>query len=108
MSKEEKQTNTPRYLKEREKFQEPYLYDVLLHNDDVTTMDFVVVLLMRIFHRPESDAISIMLKVHKEGVGIAGTYPYDIALTKCHHGRTFARANNFPLILTVEPSSSDQ
>ena len=103
---EEKQTKTTGGLKERDKVKEPDQYDVLLHNDDVTTMNFVVALLMKVFHKSEMDAIQIMLKVHNSGTGIAGTYPYDTAMTKCHIGTSFARSHNFPLILTVEPSTN--
>jgi len=61
------------------KLEKPKLFKVLLHNDDFTTMEFVVFVLSYVFQRDETESISIMLKVHNEGVGVAGIYPYDIA-----------------------------
>src|SRR5271169_3101052 len=63
----------------RSKLKKPKLYKVLLHNDDYTTMEFVVFVLMSIFHRSETDAVQIMLHVHKNGIGVAGVYTYEVA-----------------------------
>ena len=89
--------------KEREKLSPPPNYHVIIHNDNFTTMDFVVMLLMKVFHKSEIEATRLMLQVHNEGRGIAGTYSYDIAQTKATQGTSLARTSGFPLILTVEP-----
>ena len=81
----------------------PPLFKVMLHNDDYTTMDFVVYVLRSIFRRSEVDAFDIMLQVHHEGVGVAGVYPFEIAEAKAHKAVSLARANEYPLICTVEP-----
>ncbi|KXK06617.1 MAG: ATP-dependent Clp protease adapter protein ClpS [Acidobacteria bacterium OLB17] len=84
------------------KLEKPKLYKVLLHNDDFTTMDFVVFVLSHVFARSEAEAVAIMLKVHNEGVGIAGIYPYDIATMKADKATNLARAREFPLLCTLE------
>ncbi|HMT06361.1 MAG TPA: ATP-dependent Clp protease adaptor ClpS [Pyrinomonadaceae bacterium] len=86
----------------KQKLEKPKLYKVLLHNDDFTTMDFVVFVLNYVFKRDEQESIAIMLKVHNEGVGIAGTYPYEIATEKCNKAINLARAREYPLLCTVE------
>jgi len=87
----------------KEKIEKPKLYKVVLHNDNYTTMDFVVFILRYIFWHNESDAVRIMLKVHNEGSGVAGVYPYEIAVTKAEKTMNLARAREFPLLCTVEP-----
>lgn len=81
---------------------EPSLYDVVMHNDDVTTMDFVVMVLQRVFRKTEADAEVIMLRIHNEGSAIVGTYFKDVAESKAQYTMTLARQNGFPLKLTVE------
>jgi len=81
----------------------PPLFKVLLHNDDYTTMEFVVVVLEEIFHHDPEQAARIMLHVHQRGMGVAGTYPLDIAETKAAKVMSLARAAEFPLLCTVEP-----
>lgn len=73
-----------------------------MHNDDVTTMDFVVMVLKRIFRKSEQDAESTMLKIHHEGSAVAGTYFRDIAKSKAEYTMALARTNGFPLKLTIE------
>jgi ATP-dependent Clp protease adaptor protein ClpS len=85
------------------KIQEPEEYRVILLNDDYTTMDFVVEVLMVIFHKSAGDANKIMLDVHKKGKGMVGQYPWDIAATKAEQVHTAARENEFPLRCIVEP-----
>jgi ATP-dependent Clp protease adaptor protein ClpS len=84
------------------KLEKPKLFKVLLHNDDFTTMDFVVFVLQYVFNRSEADALTIMLKVHNEGVGVAGIYPYEIAKTKSEKTMNLAKSREFPLLCTVE------
>jgi len=84
------------------KLEKPKLFKVLLHNDDFTTMEFVVWVLEYVFMKGEPEAIVIMLKVHNEGVGIAGVYPYEIAYMKSQKAMNLARAREFPLLVTVE------
>jgi ATP-dependent Clp protease adaptor protein ClpS len=85
-----------------EKIKEPPLYKVLLHNDDYTTMDFVVDILMTVFHKSEIEAEKIMLNVHKKGVGVCGVYPYELAETKVETVTDLAKNNGFPLKSTME------
>ena len=94
------QTNNSREILFREK--ESGLYNVIMHNDDVTTMDFVVHILMTIFRKSAKDAEELMLKVDREGSAVAGTYHKDIALSKREKATREARQNGFPLMLTVE------
>lgn len=84
------------------RLEKPKLFKVLLHNDDFTTMDFVVFVLQYVFSRTEADAITIMLKVHNEGLGVAGIYPYEIATMKCDKAINLAKAREYPLLCTVE------
>jgi ATP-dependent Clp protease adaptor protein ClpS len=85
------------------KVEPPRLFQVLLHNDDYTTMDFVVMILMDVFHHSEKQAIEIMLRVHYQGIGLAGVFPYDIAETKVHKVAELARQAEFPLRCSLEP-----
>jgi ATP-dependent Clp protease adaptor protein ClpS len=84
------------------KLEKPPLFKVILHNDDFTTMDFVVFVLRTVFHRPDAEAFEIMFKVHNDGIGVAGTYTYEVATMKAEKAMTLARANEFPLLCTVE------
>ena len=84
------------------KLEKPKLFKVLLHNDDFTTMEFVVFVLEYVFNRSEPEAFTIMLKVHNEGLGIAGIYPYEIANMKSEKAMNLARAREYPLLCTVE------
>lgn len=81
---------------------EPKKYKVLLLNDDYSTMDFVVEVIMTIFHKPFEDAINIMLKVHHEGKGLCGIYTYDIAETKVMQVKQAAKKNGYPLRAVLE------
>jgi ATP-dependent Clp protease adaptor protein ClpS len=84
------------------KLEKPKLFKVLLHNDDFTTMDFVVFILEFVFNKNEAQSVQIMLSVHTTGVGVAGVYPYEIATTKCDKAMNLAKARQFPLLCTVE------
>lgn len=81
----------------------PKMYKVLFHNDDYTTMEFVVSVLMSIFHHSEASAFKIMMHVHTNGVGVAGVYTKEVAETKVAQTTQLARKNDFPLELTIEP-----
>ena len=77
-------------------------YQVVLHNDDYTPMDFVVTVLMEIFHHTPEAAVARMLAVHEEGKAIVGVYPKDIAQTKCLQVLERAMAANYPLLCTTQ------
>jgi Uncharacterized conserved protein len=85
--------------------QEPPLYKVLLHNDDYTTMDFVVMILQTVFRKNTDEATRIMLNVHHQGVGIAGIYTREIGETKVEIVHSMARKNQFPLRCSLEQAS---
>jgi ATP-dependent Clp protease adaptor protein ClpS len=85
-----------------EKLEKPPLYKVILHNDNFTTMEFVVFVLNKVFMRTEAEAFAIMLKVHNEGIGVAGTYSQEIATMKAEKAMNLARAQEFPFLCTVE------
>lgn len=87
----------------REKMKKPPMYKVLLHNDDYTTMEFVVYVLRAVFFKPPAEADQIMMNVHRQGVGIAGIYPFEVAEAKVEKVTRLARARQFPLRLTLEP-----
>jgi ATP-dependent Clp protease adaptor protein ClpS len=80
----------------------PSLYNVFLLNDDYTTMDFVVHILERIFQKNRTEATQIMLHVHKQGMGLAGVYPREIAETKVETVHRMARENEYPLKCIME------
>lgn len=89
--------------KSRHKVVEPPMYQVILHNDDYTTMEFVVEVLKIVFHKNPAEASAIMLAVHKKGRGIVGAYTHDIAATRIEQTRHLAKENGFPLKCTMEP-----
>jgi ATP-dependent Clp protease adaptor protein ClpS len=89
--------------KTKQKLQKPRMFKVLMHNDDYTSREFVVEVLMTIFHRDEVEATRIMLHVHNNGVGIAGVYTREIAETKIATVHQLAKKYDFPLMLTMEP-----
>ncbi|MGG7145001.1 ATP-dependent Clp protease adaptor ClpS [Clostridium nigeriense] len=84
------------------KIEEPRKYNVIMHNDDFTTMEFVVAILNIIFNKGLEEANKIMMEVHKSGKGIAGIYPYDIAISKANKAMIMAKEEGFPFKLTVE------
>ena len=86
----------------REKLKKPPLFRVLLHNDDFTTMEFVVEVLTRVFGKSDADAFQVMWAVHTQGLGVAGVYTYEIAEMKVEKVTQMARAQEFPLLCTVE------
>jgi ATP-dependent Clp protease adaptor protein ClpS len=105
MAKEETFIQDKTVAGERESLQEPPLYKVLLHNDDYTTMDFVVMILQTIFNKNTDEATRVMLNVHHQGVGIAGVYTREIAETKVALVHRIAKRNQFPLKCSLERDS---
>lgn len=89
-------------VRKREKLKEPEDYRVILLNDHYTTMDFVVEILMLIFHKNEADANRIMMDVHRKGKGVVGVYTWDIAQTKAAQVHAMAREHEFPLRCVIE------
>jgi ATP-dependent Clp protease adaptor protein ClpS len=89
--------------KTEKKVAKPKMYKVLLHNDDFTTMEFVVMILQTVFHHSETIAVEIMLHVHRRGIGVAGVYTYEVAETKVAKVMALAREAQFPLLCTMEP-----
>ncbi len=84
------------------KLEKPPMFKVLLHNDDFTTMEFVVYVLRTVFRKNEAEAFTIMMNVHRAGVGVAGIYTYEIAQMKAEKTMNLARAHEYPLLCTVE------
>lgn len=89
--------------KKKEQLKKPPLYRVLFHNDNYTTMEFVVEVLRTIFMKSESDSVTIMLSVHLNGVGVAGVYTREVAETKISKTHALAREREYPLKLSMEP-----
>jgi ATP-dependent Clp protease adaptor protein ClpS len=99
----------PRYQTEeqvgsetRDEVREPPMYRVLLHNDDYTTMEFVVEILMYVFNKSPEAAATIMMNVHRKGVGECGVFPHEIAETKVDTVHNLARESGYPLRCSME------
>ncbi len=84
---------------------EPKLYKVLLHNDDYSPMDFVILVLKKFFAKNETDAYQIMLDVHHKGVGLAGIYSFEVAETKVMHVNQFAKNSEYPLKCSLDEAT---
>jgi len=84
------------------KLKKPPLFKVLLHNDDYTTKEFVVQVLQYVFHKEQTEAVQIMLHVHRKGIGVAGVFTYEVAETKVALVESLARQNEYPLKCTME------
>ena len=93
-------TETRRELK----LERPRMWRVLLHNDDYTTQDFVVWVLETVFHKPQGEAFTIMMSVHRTGMGVAGVFTHDVAETKLKVTKQLAEEHEFPLLVTMEPN----
>lgn len=96
------QGDTATREKRREKLKEPEMFRVILHNDHYTTQEFVVGVIVAVFHKTASEATRIMLDVHRKGKGTVGVYTYDIAHTKVAQVRELAKAQEYPLKCTIE------
>lgn len=89
--------------KRKAKTKKPRLYKVILHNDDYTTMDFVIGVLQRFFHKNHAEATHLMLTVHHQGQAVVGLYSRDVAETKVTQVESFAREHGHPLRCSMEP-----
>ena len=89
--------------KTRQKTDKPKLYKVLIHNDDYTSMDFVVLILESIFSKSPAEAYRVMMSVHSGGIGVAGVYSYDVAETKVAMTHEAAKEAGHPLRCSMEP-----
>lgn len=87
----------------RKKIQEPPRYRVVMHNDDYTTMEFVLRILRTIFRKSEEESVVLMLQVHQQGSALAGVYTRDVAETKVAQVTAEAEMEGFPFLCTVEP-----
>ena len=87
---------------QRSKLKPPPMFKVMLLNDDYTPMEFVVVVLQKFFGMTRERATQVMLKVHREGIGVCGVYPHDIASTKVQQVAAFARRHQHPLQCVME------
>ena len=98
MAKEQSQ------LRERQRtnLKEPHRYKVIIHNDDFTTMDFVVTVLVQVFMKSKEEAEALMLQVHHSDKAVVGIYSYDIAVSKTQKATDMAHEQGYPLRLTVE------
>ncbi len=90
---------------DRQKVKRPPRFKVLMHNDDYTTMEFVIYILEKIFKKNKIEAEAIMLKIHHDGVGLCGVFTYEIAETKMAQVHKLAKENGHPLKCSLEPES---
>lgn len=98
------QTKTNQQSLYKTRIMEPRSYQVIMHNDDFTPMEFVVQVLKAVFFKKQHDAEVLMLTVHKQGSAIVGTYTLDIATSKAQKAMDMARNEGYPFKLTVEPN----
>ena len=94
------------HIRERQytDLREPRRYKVTIYNDDFTTMEFVVKVLVEIFFKTEAEAEQLMLNVHRSDKAVVGIYSYDIAMSKVQKATLMARNEGFPLRLSYEPA----
>lgn len=88
---------------QRTRLKEPRRYKVFIHNDDFTTMDFVVKVLMTVFYKTKPEAEALMMRVHQSDKAVVGIYTYDIAVSKVRKATQMARDEGYPLRLTYSP-----
>lgn len=92
---------------ERIKIKKPTMYKVLLHNDDYTTMEFVIHVLQKFFTKGYDEAYAVMLKVHHDGIGICGIYTHEVAESKTSKVNKYSRSKGHPLKCTFEPCDDE-
>lgn len=102
MSEHEQGLDRDVVVETEKKLKRPSLFKVLLHNDDYTTKEFVVQILEYVFHKDNTEAVQIMLHVHRTGIGVAGVYTYEVAETKVKTVEGLARQYEFPLKCSIE------
>ena len=102
MSKPTAENQTDFKVRSRSRAKRPPMYTVLMHNDDYTTMEFVVEALIAVFRKSPTEANRIMLHIHFKGAGVCGSYPYEIAETKASKVHEMARKEGFPLRCSLE------
>lgn len=83
------------------KIKKPPLYNIILHNDDVTTFEFVILVLIEIYNKSQEEATLLTIQIHEQGKAIVATYPYEIAITKKQITDVNAKRNNFPLVCSL-------
>ncbi len=103
LNSENTDSDSDSFVQEIVKVKRPKKYKVILHNDDYTTMEFVIYILKAVFHKNSSEAEKIMWEVHEKGRGICGIYSYEIAETKAKRVEMLAKENSHPLMCTIEP-----
>lgn len=87
----------------KEKLSPPKMYKVLMHNDDYTTMEFVILVLQKYFNKNYDEAQAIMLEVHQKGFGVCGIFTFEVAESKASKVVKYARENGHPLKCTAQP-----
>ena len=102
------ETNIVTKQKDKVKIKKPKNYKVVMYNDDYTTMEFVINILVSVFNKKIVEAEKIMLDVHERGKGVAGIYSRDIALTKVSTAMSMAKKEGFPFKLTVEEAQKNE
>ncbi len=95
-------------IEDRPVTKRPRRYHVVFHNDDYTTMEFVVHVLIKFFHKSESESTQIMLEVHYKGYGVVGVFTRDVAETKAEHVVAYAKEHGHPLQVTAEPADDEE
>jgi len=90
------------FTAERTEIKRPKKYKVLLHNDDYTSMEFVIYVLRNIFYKGPTEAQNIMLRIHEQGIGICGIYTFEVAETKVEKVKREAKEKGYPLRCTME------
>ena len=102
MGAEERQPGGAVVERSKSKTRRPELWKVVLHNDDYTTMEFVIEVLESIFHQSPAEAFRIMMQVHTRGHGVCGSYPFEVAETKVATVHDRARERGYPLRASLE------
>ena len=105
MSQEDNKGSVVTKTQMRTRIKRPRMYRVLLHNDDFTPREFVVLLLQHVFQMGEAESTRLMLHVHNNGVGVIGIYPFSVAETKVAEAAATSEKANYPLLVTLEPES---
>lgn len=99
------ENNTKQKIEIRDDIAPPSLYNVIFLNDDVTTVEFVIMVLIGVFDYNEEQAFALTQKIHEEGASVVAVYPYELAEQKALEVTLMARNSQFPLIVKIEPSS---